>query len=98
MWHTQSFTLPEDHPSAAGHFPGNPIIPGAVLLDAIIAAATGEAPDVLVHNTKFLRPVPHGTDLQLRWQEAGGSKIRFECRTGDDALVLSGMLTAGATP
>ena len=103
MWQTQSFTLPADHPSAAGHFPGNPIIPGALLLDAVIAAATGEAPDVLVHNTKFLRPVPHGTVLQLRWQEAGlqeagGTKIRFECRTGDDALVLSGTLTAGATP
>jgi 3-hydroxyacyl-[acyl-carrier-protein] dehydratase len=98
MWHTQGFTLPGDHPSAAGHFPGNPIIPGALLLDAIIAAAAGEAPDVLVHNIKFLRPVPHGAALQLRWQEMGGAKIRFECRTGDDALVLSGSLSVEATP
>ena len=97
MWQSQDFRLALGHPSAAGHFPGNPIIPGAQLLDAIVAAETGEAPDVLVHSTKFLRPVPHGTALQLRWQTAG-AKIRFECRTGDDALVLSGNLSVGEAP
>jgi 3-hydroxymyristoyl/3-hydroxydecanoyl-(acyl carrier protein) dehydratase len=99
-WQTQAFLLPADHPSAAGHFPGNPIIPGALLLDAVIAAAAGDAPDVRVHNTKFLIPIPHGTGLELRWQtlgQAAGAKIRFECRTGDDALVLSGNLSVGAS-
>lgn len=26
-----------DHPALQGHFPGNPIVPGVVLLDAVIA-------------------------------------------------------------
>jgi 3-hydroxyacyl-[acyl-carrier-protein] dehydratase len=26
-----------DHPALKGHFPGNPIVPGVVLLDAVIA-------------------------------------------------------------
>jgi 3-hydroxymyristoyl/3-hydroxydecanoyl-(acyl carrier protein) dehydratase len=30
--------LPADHPSVEGHFPGNPIFPGAVLLDEILHA------------------------------------------------------------
>lgn len=33
------FTIPEDHPSLPGHFPGNPIVPGAVTLDHALATA-----------------------------------------------------------
>ena len=90
MWQTQEFFIPADHPSAAGHFPGHPIIPGALLLDAMVAAI-GQS-NITINSTKFLLPIPHGTKLQLRWQ--GGPKYRFECRTGDDALVMTGTLAA----
>ena len=94
MWHEQNFTLQAGHPSAAGHFPGNPIIPGALLLDAMIAAIPGLR-DITISNVKFLLPIRHGTPLRLRWQ-AQDAKIRFECRTGDDALVMTGSLAAGS--
>jgi len=96
IWQVQDVLLPGDHPSAAGHFPGHPIIPGALLLDALVAAAAPGRADVTIASAKFLTPVSHGTALQLRWQEAG-AKIRFECRA-DEALVMSGMLTLGAVP
>ena len=32
-----SFVIGADHPSLPGHFPGEPIVPGAVLLDHAIA-------------------------------------------------------------
>ncbi len=96
MWQAQEFCLPGDHPSAAGHFPGHPIIPGALLLDALLAAAAPGRADVTIASAKFLRPVAHGTSVQLRWQ-AEGAKIRFECRD-DAALVMSGTLTLGAIP
>lgn len=40
------FSVPAGHPSLAGHFPGNPIVPGVLLLDQILRAleqATGRS-------------------------------------------------------
>jgi 3-hydroxymyristoyl/3-hydroxydecanoyl-(acyl carrier protein) dehydratase len=91
MWQEQALLIPADHPTAAGHFPGNPIIPGALLLDAVVAAI-GQS-NITIRNTKFLIPTPHGTPLRLRWQGEGAEK-RFECRTGDNALVMTGTLAA----
>ena len=93
-WQAQDLLIPGDHPSAAGHFPGNPIVPGALLLDAVMVAIAGTGNEVIIRNAKFLRPVCHGTPLQLRWQAAGGL-FRFEC-SSDAGLVLTGMLTVGA--
>jgi 3-hydroxymyristoyl/3-hydroxydecanoyl-(acyl carrier protein) dehydratase len=37
--HSATLSIPARHPALAGHFPGNPIVPGVVLLDGVIAAA-----------------------------------------------------------
>lgn len=37
--HSATLSIPAQHPALAGHFPGNPIVPGVVLLDGVIAAA-----------------------------------------------------------
>jgi len=90
--------LPAEHPAVAGHFPGNPIIPGAVLLDEVIAAATGQfqLPDsgCAVSSAKFLRPVRPGEELLIRLEPQVHGAIRFECRVGDD-IALSGTLRPG---
>ena len=36
--HQTRFTIPADHPSLPGHFPGSPVVPGVVVLDRVLKA------------------------------------------------------------
>jgi 3-hydroxymyristoyl/3-hydroxydecanoyl-(acyl carrier protein) dehydratase len=97
-WITVDHQFVIDHPAAKGHFPGNPIIPGAVLLDCVVRAV-GErsaAPIEIIH-AKFLRPVRPGTLATLRWQSASDGSVKFECRLGEE-LALSGALRSRELP
>ena len=96
MWQSSEVRFASDHPTAAGHFPSNPIIPGALLLDevlkAIAVAASGDA-DVVIRAAKFFRPVRPGEAVRVRWQRQADGCIKFECRlVGDDDLAASGTL------
>jgi 3-hydroxyacyl-[acyl-carrier-protein] dehydratase len=89
------------HPAFAGHFPGQPVLPGVALLAEVLeavldepalAASIGQAPRVA--QVKFLAPVRPGTDLCLALQ-ASGHGVRFALREGE-RTVASGVLEAGA--
>jgi 3-hydroxymyristoyl/3-hydroxydecanoyl-(acyl carrier protein) dehydratase len=88
------------HPAAEGHFPGNPIIPGAVLLREVVAAisATGEAPGAAatgceIRSAKFHRPVRPGDTLVISWTGEAGGEIRFSCAiAGSERLAVTGAL------
>ncbi|HQT63164.1 MAG TPA: hypothetical protein PLT25_01235 [Acidocella sp.] len=97
LWQECALLIPATHPSAAGHFPGDPIVPGALLLDAVMVAAAGPTQVGTIRSAKFLRPVRHGTPLRLRWQAAGEALWRFECADAD-GVVLTGMLACGPLP
>lgn len=81
MPHQVEHAFPIDHPTAAGHFPGNPVIPGAVLLDVVLRAVYGgESGPCEVRSAKFLHPVRPGDVMSVRWNE--GAAIRFDCAVG----------------
>jgi 3-hydroxymyristoyl/3-hydroxydecanoyl-(acyl carrier protein) dehydratase len=65
-----------DHPAADGHFPGNPIIPGAVLLREIIAAI-GDCQ--IIRSAKFHHPVRPGDTLEVSWTVEESREVRFSC-------------------
>lgn len=90
----------DDHPTAAGHFPGNPIIPGALLLDTVLHAITGDgiATHCTIRAIKFLHPVRPGDSIHISWREERG-ETHFQCLlTESQDLALTGTLRIGIEP
>jgi 3-hydroxyacyl-[acyl-carrier-protein] dehydratase len=102
MWQAIERRFAGDHPASAGHFPGNPIIPGALLLDeavAAIAEALERTGVVLIRAAKFLHPVCPGDTVRMQWRFTEARLISFECRLVDrDILAASFMLEIGTLP
>jgi 3-hydroxymyristoyl/3-hydroxydecanoyl-(acyl carrier protein) dehydratase len=96
MWQSQEVRFASDHPTAPGHFPGHPIIPGVLVLDEAIKLAEKEAgtgEEIVVRAAKFHHPVRPGDAIVLRWEADAGKIIKFECWLGDkNILVASGTL------
>jgi 3-hydroxymyristoyl/3-hydroxydecanoyl-(acyl carrier protein) dehydratase len=89
--HTQRLCIPAAHPTAALHFPGLPIVPGALLLDEAAALIAGSAP-LRFRAVKFIAPIRHGEALELSWQ-TDGHLTRFTLRRlGETPPLLSGAL------
>lgn len=73
--------IARDHPAFAGHFPGQPIVPGVVLLDRaqrIIEAAYALTLSGIAV-AKFHSPARPGENLLLDY-ELNGANVRFEIR------------------
>lgn len=76
-----------DHAALPGHFPGRPVVPGALVLDIVIEAlgAHGVAVRALM-SVKFFAPFVPGRGHRLQWQQQGG-RLVFECRGAEDVVV-----------
>lgn len=91
------FQVRADHPTAAGHFPGNPILPGALLLAEVVRVIAGEvgigctAYDVRA--AKFLRPVRPGDRVEIEYSRPGPTDFNFHCMVAE-TRVLSGAFSA----
>jgi len=89
-----------DHPSFAGHFPGRPLLPGVVVLAAVVEAALADpalagaiGPAPRLSTVKFLAPLGPGAALTVRF-ESTAAAIRFEVRAGA-RLAASGAFERG---
>ncbi len=93
---TFDMCISAQHPALAGHFPGNPVVPGAMLLSLLMQALAqapglfarlGPSPQVIhISQVKFLAPVRPGE--LLHWViSPTATGLGFEARCAGRAVV-----------
>ena len=71
------------HPSLAGHFPGNPVVPGVVILDEVLHAIEQWQPQLQLagfNSVKFLQPLLADEPFTMEFQQTKPNRIKFECK------------------
>lgn len=88
-----------DHPAVQGHFPGNPVVPGAVLLDEVIRVIEASLGEGLVpfqiSSAKFLHPTRPGDRVLIEFSRSARGSVRFTCAV-KGTPVLTGQLSCCA--
>lgn len=86
MTFTAPLRIGAEHPALAGHFPGNPVVPGVVLLRHVADALKHwRNQPVSRFEVKFLAPLLPEQDAEIELR-ADVSRVRFAIRRGADVL------------
>ncbi|MBD3816744.1 MAG: AMP-binding protein, partial [Halothiobacillus sp.] len=94
-----SWRIPADHPVFAGHFPGHPLVPGALLLDWVVERVAAHwqvsSAGLRIEQARFLQPVLPDTRVTLDLQ-AEADRCRFTLNIEDgetNAVAVTGLLS-----
>ncbi len=87
--------LPSPHPALEGHFPGEPILPGVVLLDEALHAietAFGAEGPWRIGAVKFVGAVAARPALVLDYERSASGAIRFTLTDGGRPVAAGTMM------
>lgn len=89
------FVIAADHPSLPGHFPGQPVVPGVVVLERVLEAiesAHGPLDGLRLPQVKFAQPLLPGETARIELDGAA-PRWRFRVLRGE-TLLASGEVVA----
>lgn len=89
------FAIAATHPSLPGHFPGQPIVPGVLLLDQVlsgIASATGR-PVARLQQIKFAAALLPTETAQVAFDFGASPSVKFSVHVLRDSTAV--MLASG---
>jgi 3-hydroxyacyl-[acyl-carrier-protein] dehydratase len=82
------FVVPPDHTSLPGHFPGQPIVPGVVLIDNAVALLLAGMPSHRLAGVscKFIAAVFPGQIVNVAGNEPDDGRCAFLCTVGETVV------------
>ncbi len=89
-----------DHPALPGHFPGHPVVPAVVILNAVLELARARLAPVRIcglKKVKFMRPLGPEESFEIHLGEIGAETVSFSCRRDEQVLVRGRLTLAGAS-
>lgn len=92
--HAIRLCIAPEHPALPGHFPGDPLVPGVVLLERVAAALKAwRGTTVGRLDAKFVQPLRPGEDATIALDD-DGTRVRFEVTRADGGVLARGTLLA----
>jgi 3-hydroxyacyl-[acyl-carrier-protein] dehydratase len=94
----REFAIDADHPALPGHFPGDPLVPGSLILDLVISAQPllRERP-MHIESVKFRAPLRPAQRVAVEYRESAPGRLSFTCRV-EGALVCGGRIALADPP
>ena len=94
---TETMVISKQHPSLDGHFPGDPIVPGVVILDRVIRLWQEKSTLSIKHinNAKFVRLLKADVICTIQYSEKNHHKIDFLVLDEAQNVICKGLFSYG---